>query len=108
MACDAAVPAPVPPDVKRSGPPRRKTPLRRGDRQGIDPELRARVFARDGGCVARWFMDRACWGPLDPHHVLPKGRGGPDEEANLLTVCRHHHDLIDLHPIEAKAAGLLR
>ncbi len=87
--------------MKRGGPLRRTS-------KGLDPKLRALVFARDGGCTARGFMDKPCWGPLDPHHLLPKGRGGQDEADNLATVCRAHHDLIDRYPLQAKALDLLR
>jgi hypothetical protein len=100
--------------VKRSPPPERRTPLRRGKPlrstpQGIDPALRARVLTRDGGCVAAALgIDVVCWGPLDPHHVLPRGRGGADHEGNLITLCRAHHDWVHGFPDLSRALGLLR
>lgn len=42
--------------------------------------------------------------PADPHHLWPKGRGGPDDWANLLNVCPGaggHHD--EIEDIEAEA-----
>lgn len=32
-------------------------------------------------------------GTLDPHHVLPRSRGGADDEHNLTILCRGCHDL---------------
>lgn len=50
-----------------------------------------------------------CAGQLDVHEVLTRARGGnyldPDE---CVLVCRHHHDWIDTHQMEAHALGMLR
>lgn len=27
----------------------------------------------------------------DPHHVMTRGAGGPDESWNLMHLCRNHH-----------------
>jgi len=32
-----------------------------------------------------------CAGIAEPHHIKSKGAGGPDEEWNLLALCRVHH-----------------
>lgn len=45
--------------------------------------------------------------PADPHHIWPKGRGGPDDWANLLNLCPGaggHHDEIEDIDAEAFAA----
>lgn len=30
---------------------------------------------------------------LDAHHIQTRGAGGGDTKENLITVCRHHHDM---------------
>jgi 5-methylcytosine-specific restriction endonuclease McrA len=49
--------------------------------------IRAFVLERDGWrcqqCGAREH--------LDVHHLLARSRGGPDEERNLMTLCRRCH-----------------
>jgi 5-methylcytosine-specific restriction endonuclease McrA len=30
-------------------------------------------------------------GPLHPHHIIPVGRGGPDELWNIITLCAFCH-----------------
>lgn len=34
----------------------------------------------------------ACFGPIDPHHVVSRGAGGGDEQ--VVPLCRHHHDAL--------------
>jgi len=86
---------------------RRALPVRR---KGVDPVMTDRALHRDGGCLLRdtTLTDQACWGRLDPHHVQPRGRGGPDELWNLITLCRAHHDWVHAHPELSRAVGLLR
>jgi len=74
----------------------------------LDAQLRQAVFARDGGCVARLFMNSTCKGAPHAHHVLPRGRGGTDELDNLVTLCALHHRLVHTNPRDARAKGLLR
>ena len=31
---------------------------------------------------------------LHHHHIIPKARGGDDEETNFITVCYAHHEMI--------------
>ena len=32
------------------------------------------------------------WGPLDVHHITPRGSGGTSEDTSpLVTLCRKHH-----------------
>jgi len=93
---------------------RRALPVRR---RGTPPELRDRALLRDGGCMFHVhnvamlipvLEERPCWGRLDPHHLWPRGRGGPDELGNLITLCRRHHDFVHGHPAWATDLGLLR
>lgn len=50
----------------------------------------------------------ACAGRLDPHHVWPTGQGGPRcDPANLLTLCRAHHDWAHSNSRAARTLGML-
>lgn len=40
-------------------------------------------------CVVGAF----CFGPIDPAHVISRGAGGPDEEFNVMPLCRKHHQV---------------
>jgi 5-methylcytosine-specific restriction endonuclease McrA len=54
---------------------------------------RAQARARDGGCVYR--HQGGCAGELAVHHRIPLEQGGTNELANLITVCRHHHEEVE-------------
>ena len=73
--------------------------------QGISPNLRDQVFERDA-MTCQWC--KVPGGPLDPHHILPRGRGGKDEPANLVSLHRLCHNAVHEHPLEAKRKGFLR
>lgn len=110
--------------LRRSGPLRRNTPLvwrgrpmRRGGR--LRPmstkrradlprrrEVRAQVFERDGGCVATGWRG-PCFGPLTPHHLRKASAVGPYDDDNLVTLCAFHNGLVEDHPAEATARGLV-
>lgn len=100
--------------LKRGQPPLRSRRVIARRRRGVDPATTVAVLARDGGCLfAVTLLNVAlkagdCQGRLDPHHVLPRGRGGPDTAVNLVTLCRCHHDWVHAHPNLSRAAGLLR
>lgn len=54
-----------------------------------------------------------CWSPAgvkpDVHHITPRGMGGTRyDDSELVTLCRRHHDNIELHRAYAKAIGLLK
>lgn len=55
-------------------------------------EMRQRVMFRDGwrcqwpGCGKRKHKS--------VHHIVFREHGGRDEEANLITLCRSHHDYL--------------
>jgi len=103
--------------MKRSGPIKRKTPLKPGNgfkrknnaKQAVPKDIYAEVVARDGGCVARsvWPVV-SCFGRLDPHHVLRRSQGGKDEASNLITLCRAHHSAVHENPARSYALGLLK
>ena len=65
---------------------------------------KARVRARDGKrcrlCGKR--MDYP-----DPHHIISKSLGGPNTDANVVCLCRFHHDwvkpgLLHISPTDAR------
>lgn len=104
----------------RRTPLTRRTPLARGGtlargtgltrrRRAVDRSVLADVVRRDGGCVARTIVvEVACWGRLDPHHVLRRSQGGSDDPSNLVTLCRAHHSWVHDNVGDAVALGLLR
>ena len=54
----------------------------------IPPATRRMVLHRDGGCVIDGCSSRY---RLEPHHVLPRSRGGTNDAENLATLCWYHH-----------------
>ena len=57
--------------------------------------LRAQALERDQGCV---WPDDFHDGPLEMAHLEPSGMGGRgsvDVLANVRTLCRRHHGLLD-------------
>lgn len=49
----------------------------------------------------------SCWGPIDPSHVIPRSVAPDlvDCVANIVPVCRAHHEWIHEHPDLANAVG---
>ena len=84
--------------------PKVRKPLR-SKPTGISPALREAVFARDD-----WTCQhcKVPGGRLDPHHILPRGRGGKDTLANLVSLHRLCHSYVHEHPTESKREGTLR
>ena len=66
------------------------------NRATIPPARRRAVLARDGhrcrtrGCNAKHF--------LEVHHIVPRSRGGTNDEANLITLCSSCHRLAHEQP----------
>ncbi len=48
----------------------------------------------DGVCLYGLYSGDGCYGGLDPHHIVYRSKGGRDEEDNLITLCRKHHDMV--------------
>jgi 5-methylcytosine-specific restriction endonuclease McrA len=100
--------------MKRSGPIKRRTPLKRSSglkqkRKGLASDVRSEVFLRDKGCRGRALIpDLSCWGKLDPHHILRRSQGGQDTPENLVTLCRAHHDWVHAYPESSRQLGLLK
>lgn len=74
-------------------------------------KVRKEVLTRDGfTCRARGgLLPGRCWGDLDVHEVVSRGRGGSflDPE-NCVTLCRRHHDWVGANIAEAEAKGWLK
>ena len=84
--------------------PKVRKPIR-SQPHAVNPALREQVFERDG------YLCQHCkvpGGRLDPHHILPRGRGGKDTAENLVSLHRACHRQVHEHPIESKREGLLR
>lgn len=117
--------------MKRSGPLRRSTPLKRGPgperRTRLSPMSKKRrkvsVARRDfvadilsrrtrceaGSLIRSHDTQHRCFGySTDVHEVLTRARGGdildPD---NVRAICRRCHDWIHDHPTESLNLGLL-
>lgn len=65
----------------------------------------AAVFAEHPKCAVPWCASYA----TDPHEPLTRARGGSTTDpANIVPVCRIHHDELHLEPAWAYELGLLR
>lgn len=98
--------APGFPRFKTSRP--KATPKARRRRTAEQEYARARnrVLKRAKGCEARFSVE--CQGRAYlTHHVVPRGRGGTNDDSNLLGLCRPCHDLIHAQPEQARGRGLL-
>lgn len=101
----------------RRSPLSRRTPLQRSSpiRQrrhrslAVPPDIYLEIARRDEGCVGRRLVPEvACFGRLDPHHLLRRSQGGSDAASNLVILCRSCHDWVHAHPSLAIERGLLR
>jgi hypothetical protein len=69
--------------------------------------VRKRAGGRCEACDVHHLAE--CTGRHDhTHHILPRGRGGPDTPGNALAVGYHHHEWIHGNPAAARALGFLR
>jgi 5-methylcytosine-specific restriction endonuclease McrA len=94
---------PVTPISKPTPKAKHPKPLK-GKPHSLAPQLREACFDRDG-YVCQWC--RVPGGRLDPHHILPRGRGGADVLLNLVSLHRQCHRYVHEHPAEAKPLGFL-
>jgi hypothetical protein len=114
--------------VKRSGMPRRSTPLRaktglrrstalrarsskRADPARLEEEARVRsaVFQRDRGCLLRYQHVEwgECMGRRTLHHLRKASAGGTYTEDNGVCLCVRHNDDVEDDPPRARAWGLV-
>lgn len=59
--------------------------------KAIPAAIRRFVAWRDSGCTADSCPSRY---RLEPHHVIPRARGGGNDPDNLTTLCWHHHHIV--------------
>lgn len=69
---------------------------------------RARRVGRQSIVTGLVNLPATCGGPLDPHEIIPRSAwaDGDLEASNVISVCRSHHDWIDLYPEAAALFGL--
>ncbi len=68
--------------------------------RSVSPAVRDAVLLRDRG-----FCQRCGRMGRHLHHRLPRSRGGPGTEANLVLVCLACHGWIHANPEQATATG---
>lgn len=104
--------------MKRSGPLRRTTGLkrtpmrRRKSKRLLDYESEFLIAAplvhvRDNHTCQFHDPDGtvSCSGKMHVHHIRPRGRGGGNELENLILVCGKAHEWIHQHPRDAQDMG---
>jgi len=73
--------------LRRTGPPARRTPLRRAGYRGASEAQRAKV--RGERCLVCGQR------PVDPAHLVARARGGCDQPECVVALCRSHHRAFD-------------
>lgn len=53
--------------------------------------LRKQILRRDGGLCLTCLREGATTAAYAVDHVIPKAEGGTDDETNLASICRPHH-----------------
>ena len=68
-----------------------------------------RAFEKPFEEMVEWSrqFDFTCRGPLDVHHVIPRGMGGGKDYGVYATLCRGHHSWVEEHRQLAREMGLL-
>ena len=61
-------------------------------RKGVPIELKALVMKRDSDCCVECLNNKSK--ELQVHHIIPVSQGGNDDIENLITLCKHCHDLV--------------
>lgn len=89
--------------AKPTPKPKVRKPLK-SKPHGVNPNLREQVFVRDNW-TCQWCLVPG--GRLDPHHILPRGRGGADRLENLVSLHRVCHRYVHEHPRFSKPKGFL-
>ena len=50
-----------------------------------------------------------CYGPVNGHEILPRGRGGSIVDPfNIVLLCNRHNEWASSNPVDATKLGLLR
>lgn len=59
-------------------------------------------------CILKDVAPGKCWGPLDAHHIEPRGSGGSKADTSpLASLCRYHHGFTEEHREWSRTVGLL-
>lgn len=93
--------------MKRSGPLKRRTPLRNRSKPDNDWAItRQHVIDRDRVCQA---VDHphVCGMGWHVHHVKRRSQGGTNDLWNLVLLCGIAHAYVHDHPAWARSIGLL-
>lgn len=69
-------------------------------------KAKAAHLALEPLCQGR-HLPGPCGGPLDVHHVIPRGMGGGKDYGQYATLCRNHHEWVEGHREAARALGFL-
>lgn len=92
--------------MKRSGPIRRRTPLRTKPRRDNDwEEARRVVYDRDRTCQADY--PHSCGMGWHVHHIRRRSQGGTNDPWNLVLLCGIAHGYVHDHPAWSRTVGLL-
>jgi 5-methylcytosine-specific restriction endonuclease McrA len=63
--------------------------------KGVPPRARHYILKRDGGrCVLCGDGGKH---NVQVHHIRPVSDDGTDEHTNLITLCKHDHDMVHLN-----------
>ena len=89
--------------MKRS--PMRRVGKRGRERRAAWEKAEAAHLAVEPSCQRP--TEEPCRGPLDVHHVIPRGLGGGKDHGAYATLCRGHHDWVETHREQARELGLL-
>jgi hypothetical protein len=57
----------------------------------VSPRLKRTILHRDGGCVIDGCQSRY---RLQPHHIIPRSKGGTHDPGNLCALCWFHHHVV--------------
>lgn len=93
--------------MKRSGPLKRRTPLRnRRNRDTEWEQARQFVIDRDRVCQASEHP-HDCGMGWHVHHIKRRSQGGTNDPWNLVLLCGIAHGYVHDHPAWARTVGLL-
>lgn len=66
-------------------------------------KLRKDVFIHDKYTCQRCFR-RFRKGGISCHHIIPRNKGGGSYPQNLITLCHHCHDYVEINELTSRAA----
>ena len=99
--------------MKRTGPPARKTPMRRVSkkmrkRDAAYPSSRTAIYERAEGMCEASTCGIECPKPMtDVHHIRGREIPDPHDLSNLIGLCWWHHRKVHAEPEWARETGLM-